>query len=279
LFPEIFIYMVEAGELGGVLDEVLERLADHLEREHELYEKLKSALIYPLTVLVFSLITLTVMLTFILPRIIEVLLVMGISLPLPTKIVMAVSEFFSRFWYLSPLILVVPVLLLKQIKSNPGGRRILDSLILKTPIFGLVYTKIITARFCRTLGTLLKGGVTITQALQVVQKSTGNLVVADAVGVALERVQSGSELSAPLGECGVFPPLAARMMAVGEQTGCLDKMMEKVGLHYDKEVGILVGRLSSIMEPILIVFLGGIVGFIILAVMLPMMSSVVGGFS
>lgn len=279
LFPEIFVYMVEAGELGGMLDQVLERLADHLEREHEIFEKIKSALTYPITVLVFSLLTLSIMLTFIMPKIIEVLIGMGVPLPLPTRMVMAASDIFVKLWYLIPVLALALVLLLRQIKAKTNGRWLLDSITLKVPVLGQVFRKIIVARFCRTLGTLLKGGVPITQALEVVQKSTGNLVIARAVTVALDMVRNGHELSRPLGECGVFPPLASRMIAVGEQTGSLDIMMERIGVHYDKEVGIMVSRLSSLIEPLLIVFLGAIVGFIILAVMLPMMSSVVGGFN
>lgn len=278
VFPEIFIFMVEAGELGGVLDQVLQRLAEHLEREHEIKERVKAALTYPAMVLSFSLLALVIMLTFILPKIIDVLLAMAVPLPLPTRIVMSVSEFMSQRFYLLPLLLL-PVILFKLCKTRYKTRFLLDSLALKLPVFSKIYRKIIVARFCRTLGILLKGGVPITQALEVCKKSAGNLVLAAVVARAQDSVGSGSQLSEPIASCSLFPPLASRMIAVGEQTGALDTLLERVGQHFEKEVGISVSKLSSLIEPLLIIFLGAIVGFIVLAVMLPMMGSVVGGFN
>lgn len=279
IFPEIFIYMVEAGELGGVLDEVLERLAEHLEREHEVNEKVKSAMTYPLIVLGFSLLALSFLLTFVLPKIINVIQDMGVPLPLPTRVVMAVSSTFLTYWYLIPFIIFFAFLLYKRIKSSPKGRETLDKLAIKAPIFGPIYTKIIIARFCRTLGTLLKGGVPIIQSLEVVKKSVGNTIITRAVTNAQESVRNGQELSKPIEACAIFPPMVIKMITVGEETGSLDTLLERVGVYYDKEVSIVVGRLSSIIEPVLIVFLGGIVGFIILSVMLPMMSTMVNGIN
>lgn len=277
IFPEIFVYMVEAGELGGVLDEVLERLADHLEREHEVNEKIKSAMTYPLVVLGFSMLALSFLLTFVLPKIISVIEGMGVPLPLPTRVVMAVSSTFLNYWYLIPFIVLLVSLGYKRIKSSPKGRETLDKLAIKAPIFGPIYTKIIIARFCRTLGTLLKGGVPIIQSLEVVKKSVGNVIITRAVTSAQESVRNGQELSKPIEACGVFPPMVIKMITVGEETGALDTLLERVGIFYDKEVSIVVGRLSSIIEPVLIVFLGGIVGFIILSVMMPMMSTMMEG--
>ncbi|AEF95020.1 Type II secretion system F domain protein [Desulfotomaculum nigrificans CO-1-SRB] len=279
IFPEIFIYMVEAGELGGVLDEVMERLADHLEREHDVNEKIKSALTYPLVVLIFSMLALSFLLTFVLPKIINVIQGMGVPLPLPTRIVMAVSGVFINFWFLIPFIIFLLFFGFKYIASKPKGQETLDIISIKAPIFGSIYQKIIVARFCRTLGTLLKGGVPIIQALEVVKKSVNNVIISRAVTKAQERVRNGQELSKPIEECGLFPPMVIKMIAVGEETGSLDILLERVGIFYDKEVGILVGRLSSVIEPLLIVLLGGIVGFIILAVMLPMISSMMKGLS
>jgi len=279
IFPEIFIYMVEAGELGGVLDEVLERLADHLEREHDVNEKIKSAMTYPLVVLIFSMLALAFLLTFVLPKIINVIQGMGVPLPLPTRIVMAVSGAFINFWFLIPFIIFLLVFGFKYIASKPKGQETLDIISIKAPIFGSIYQKIIVARFCRTLGTLLKGGVPIIQALEVVKKSVSNVIISRAVTKAQESVRNGQELSKPIEECGLFPPMVIKMIAVGEETGSLDILLERVGIFYDKEVGIVVGRLSSVIEPLLIVLLGGIVGFIILAVMLPIISSMMKGLS
>ncbi|AEG61321.1 type II secretion system F family protein [Desulforamulus ruminis] len=277
IFPEVFVFMVRAGELGGVLDEVLERVAEQLEREHDLNEKIKSAMTYPAVVLIFALVALVFLMTFVLPRIIAVIADMGVPLPLPTRAVMVVSGLLTHYWYLLPGLFLCLLLGYKYFRSTPWGRERMDSALLKIPLFGPVYRKVIIARFCRTLGTLLEGGVPIIQALEVVKKSSGNIIVEKAFSKAQESVQDGRELSKPLEECRIFPPMVTRMIAVGEETGALDDLLERIGIYYDKEVSIVVGRLSSVIEPLLIVFLGCIVGFIILAVMLPMISSMSQG--
>jgi type IV pilus assembly protein PilC len=279
IFPEIFISMVEAGELGGVLDEVLNRLSEHLEREHEIKEKVKSAMTYPVMVIAFALVAVLVLMTFVLPKLINVIIGMGVPLPLPTRILMAVSNWSVQYWYLIPVLIFIIGISLKSIKANPRGRELLDKLTLKVPIFGGIIKKVIITRFCRTLGTLLKGGVPIIHALEVVKKASGNSMISAAVTEAQERVRNGEELSKPLESCGVFPPMVTKMIAVGEETGALDTLLERVGGYYEKEVNIVVGRLSSILEPVLIVFLGVVIGFIILSVMLPMISSMTKGLS
>lgn len=277
VFPEIFISMVQAGEVGGVLDEVLESLAGHFEREHEVREKVKSALTYPTMVLGFAVVILTFVLIFVLPPIINTIQNLGVPLPLPTRVVMGVSHLVGHYWYLLPLFPLAAVFGFQRLRVSPRGREVWDRLILRMPIFGPVLKKIIIARFARTLGTLLRGGVPIIQALEVVKKTVGNRVVAAGIAGAQESVREGQGLAGPLEESGIFPPLVIRMVAVGEETGSLDALLNRIGAFYDQEVNITVGRLSSALEPVLIVFLGGIVGFIVLSVLLPMFTSMMQG--
>ncbi|WP_243174895.1 type II secretion system F family protein [Desulfofundulus sp. TPOSR] len=277
VFPEIFISMVEAGEVGGVLDEVLESLAGHFEREHEVREKVKSALTYPTMVLGFAVVILTFVLTFVLPPIINTIQNLGVPLPLPTRVVMGASRLVGRYWYILPLFPLAAAFGFQRLRASPRGREMWDRLVLKMPVFGPVLKKIIIARFARTLAAMLKGGVPIIQALEVVKKTAGNQVVAAGVARAQESVREGQGLAGPLEESGIFPPLVIRMIAVGEETGSLDALLVRIGAFYDQEVNITVGRLSSVLEPVLIVFLGGIVGFIVLSVLLPMFTSMMQG--
>ncbi|WP_027719302.1 type II secretion system F family protein [Desulfovirgula thermocuniculi] len=276
-FPELFVSMVEAGEVGGVLDEVLANLAVHFEREHELREKVKSALTYPSVVLGFAAVILTFMLTFVLPPIIGTIQNLGVPLPLPTRMLMAASDAARRWWFLLPLIAVAGALGLRRVRGSPRGRELWDRVILRLPIFGSLARKIIIARFARTLAALLRSGVAVMQALEVVKRTVGNQVMSRGLDRARESVREGQGLARPLEETGIFPPLVIRMVAVGEETGNLDALLDKVAAFYDQEVNITVGRLSGIIEPVLIVCLGGVVGFIVLSVLLPMFTSIMQG--
>lgn len=277
VFPEIFVYMVEAGEIGGVLDEVLERMARHFEREYEMNEKIKTALTYPKIVVIFSVVAVMFLLSFVLPNIISVVESMGVPLPLPTRMLMALSGGIVSYWYLVLLALPVVWLVGYLFKNSPQGRQIIDTAALRLPIFGPLTQKVIIVRFAHTLGMLIKGGVPIVAALEVVKKSTGNTVVTSAISEAQQVVQEGGVLSMPLAACNVFPPMVIKMISVGEETGNLDELLERTAAFYDQEVNLLVGRLSAMLEPVVIVLLGGIVGFVILAILLPMMQSMTEG--
>ena len=269
VFPRISIHMVEAGELGGVLDEVLERLSLHFERENELNEKIKSAVTYPVLVFSFSILSLFFLLTFIIPKIIEVIVDAGMELPLPTRVVIALSTFCQNYWYIILGVLIIAYFCIKMVTRKERCKIVLDKALLKLPIFGELVIKIIVARFCSTLGTLLRGGVPLVQALDVVKKASGNMIIAKGIAKAQQSVEMGEGLSRTLEQQGAFPIMVTRMMAVGEATGNLDLMLDKAAEYYEQEVDVTISKLSSILEPLLIVGLGIVIGFIILSVMLP----------
>ncbi|MCD5406624.1 MAG: type II secretion system F family protein [Desulfotomaculum sp.] len=271
IFPKLFIHMVEVGELGGVLDEVLEQMAIHFEKEYELSEKIKSAMTYPVVVLSFSVLALIFLLVFVIPAIISVIMDMGMALPLPTRLVMAASILFQNYWYVILGGLASLILLFKYLKGTKKGWIIINKLVLQVPVLGQLTKKVILARFCRTFATLTKGGVPIIQALEVVKKATGNIVFGQAIEKVQDGVERGESLSQPLEQSQVFPIMITKMITVGEETGNLELLLEKAADFYEQEVNIMVSKLSSLLEPVLIIGLGSIVGFIILAVMLPVM--------
>ena len=270
VFPKIFIHMIEAGELGGVLDEVLERLSLHFEKENKLNEKIKSALTYPVLVFSFSILSLLFLLTFIIPKIIEVIVDAGTELPLPTKIVIALSVFCQNYWYIILGMLTITYFFIKLITKKERYQIVFDRIFLKLPIFGELILKIITARFCRMLGTLLRGGVSLLQALDVVKKTSGNIVITKGIERSQQNMEAGEGLSKAMEQQKIFPIMVTKMMEVGEVTGNLDRMLDKAAEYYEQEVDIEVSKLSSTLEPILIVGLGIVIGFIILSVILPM---------
>lgn len=268
-FPALMTNMVEAGEVGGVLDRVLERLALHFEKEHEMRDKIKSAVTYPAVVVSVAVLALLVLVTFVLPAFVNMLYTLEVPLPLPTRLVIGVSSGLRTYWYLLPLVVMALLAALRVAINSPRGRERWDRLVLRLPVFGRLVHKIIIARFCRTLGTLLRGGVPILRALDVVRNVAGNTIVVRAVEEAGVSVREGMGLAGPLARSGVFPPLVIEMVTVGEETGSLDTQLERVAAFYEREVEAVVARLASLIEPVLIVGLGGIVGFIVISVLLP----------
>ncbi len=269
IFPPVMTNMVEAGEVGGVLDRVLERLALHFEREHEMRGKIKSAVTYPAIVVLIAVAVLVVLVTFVLPTFMTMLRELTVPLPLPTRFVMGMSVGFRRYWYCVPLLALALAGGLRAVVSSPRGKEWWDRLLLRLPVFGSLFRKIIIARFCRTLGTLFRGGVPILRALDVVKNVTGNTLVMRAVEEAAESIREGAGLAGPFARSGVFPPMVTRMVAVGEETGALDAMLERVAVFYEREVETAVARLASLLEPFLIVGLGGFIGFIVISILLP----------
>ncbi|WP_366922510.1 type II secretion system F family protein [Metallumcola ferriviriculae] len=274
LFPTLFINLIEVGEMGGVLDEVLEQLAVNYEREHDIREKVKSAMTYPAVVLIIALVAIIFLLTFVLPTFTAMLTDLGAELPLPTKIVIGTSNVLRRFWYLLPLLFIgLPLIFYNAIRQNPG-KMYWHRLLLRVPVAGSLHKLTVISRFCRSLGTLVRGGVPVLQALEVVKKTAGNSVVEAGLSRAQDFIREGQGMVKPLKDTGVFPPMVIQMIQVGEETGTLDDLLERLSVFYDREVDEMVSRLSTIIEPILIVLLGGIVGFIIISIMLPMFSMV-----
>ena len=272
VFSTLYISMVKAGEMGGVLDEVLERLAGFMEKDYSLKKKVKSALTYPVVILVMALGIVFFLVTYILPTFVELFKGMNLKLPLPTKILIAITEGARNPMVVGPAIvlLVVGMVGLGKYINTPVGRKQFDLLKLNVPVFGLLTKKVAISRFCRTLGTLLSSGVPIMQALEIVGKASGNEIIAMTVTKVRESIREGESIASPLGASGLFPPMVTQMVAVGEETGNLDAMLGKIADFYDTEVEYLLASLTSMLEPIMIVGMGGIVGFIVISVFLPL---------
>ena len=272
IFPELFINMMEVGEVGGILNEVLERLADTFEKDHEITEKVKSALTMPGIVLVIAILAVAILMTFVIPTFSTMLTDFGVELPLPTKMVMATSQAFQSYWYLILSAVMALVFGIQRYIRTERGRTQFDQFLLKSPVFGQLITKMIVSRFSRNLATLIRSGVPMIQALDVIKNTVGNKIVSTAVAKAQENIRDGQGLAGPLEQANVFPPMVIQMIEIGEESGALDSLLEKISYFYDKEVDTAVGRLSTMIEPILMVGMGGVVGFIILSIMLPMFS-------
>lgn len=272
VFSTLYTSMVKAGEMGGVLDEVLERLADFMEKDFALKKKVKSALTYPAVILVMALSIVFFLVTYILPTFVELFEGMNLTLPLPTKILITITKAVRNPAYAIPAIagFIFLVIAANRYVATPFGKKQWDLVKLNVPVFGLLNKKVAISRFCRTLGTLLSSGVPIMQALEIVGKASGNEIVAMTVSKVRESIREGESIAAPMGASGMFPPMVTQMVAVGEETGNLDAMLSKIADFYDTEVDYLLSSLTSMLEPIMIVAMGGIVGFIVISVFLPL---------
>ena len=272
IFPGIFVSMMEAGELGGAMEEVLERLATQFEKDAEIKAKVKSAMTYPTVIIGIAIIAIAVILAFVLPAFTVMLKDMNAELPLPTIIVIGLSDFLRDYWYMMIPLLVGVFFCFRQYTRTAKGRRVYDKMMLSMPVFGILIRKMIVARVNRTLSSLLRSGVPLLQALVIVRNIAGNQIVAEAILSAEASVRGGEGLAKPLEKSKVFPPMVTKMIAIGEDTGALDTLLDKVAQFYEREVDTMVAKLSSILEPVLIVFIGVTVGGILMSVYLPMFS-------
>ncbi|HXE72276.1 MAG TPA: type II secretion system F family protein [Candidatus Nitrosotenuis sp.] len=272
VFSNLYISMVKAGEMGGVLDEVLERLAGFMEKDFSLKKKVKSALTYPVVILIMAMGIVFFLVTYILPTFVQLFEGMNLQLPLPTRILIGITKGARQPLIVIPAlaVVVVAVVAVNRYIQTPIGRKQYDLLKLNIPVFGLLNKKVAISRFCRTLGTLLSSGVPIMQALEIVGKASGNEIIAMTVGKIRESIREGESIASPLGASGMFPPMVTQMVAVGEETGNLDAMLSKISDFYDTEVEYLLASLTSMLEPIMIVGMGAIVGFIVISVFLPL---------
>ena len=269
IFPRIYSSMVKSGEVGGVLDETLERLALTLEAQVELRSQVKSAMMYPVAVFGLVIFIVIAMLLFVVPMFESMFADFGAELPLPTRMLMALSTIFVTYWYLAMGSTVALIVGFRRWISTDKGRSRFDALKLKMPIFGNLVHKTALARFSHTLAALTRTGVPILMAMDIVAETSGNAVVARAVMSVQASVKEGESIAEPLSNHPVFPPMVVQMMAVGEETGALDTMLEKVGDFYDREVKTMVEGLTSLIEPLLVVILGMTVGGMLLALYLP----------
>jgi type IV pilus assembly protein PilC len=278
-FDRLFCNMVEAGEMGGILDDVLKRLAEYMEKALRLRRKVKGALTYPIIVLAISALVIGVILIFVIPVFEQMFADFGGALPAPTQMVVNLSNFVKSYFLLIIGVMVAMVFLFRKYYKTEKGRRVVDRLILKSPVFGPLLKKVAVAKLTRTLGTLIDSGVPILETLSVAAGTAGNKIVEEVIYNVRSSISEGRTIAQPLGESGVFPNMVVQMISVGETTGALDQMLNKIADFYDEEVETAVDALTSMIEPFMIVFLGGTVGSIIIAMYLPIftMAGVVSG--
>ena len=270
VFDELFTNMIAAGEAGGILDTILKRLATYIEKSVKLTAQVKGAMVYPVAVLAIAGIVITVILWKVIPTFAAMFAGLNAELPLPTRFVIFLSNWLVRLMPFLVIGGVLGVFAFKRYYATHGGRRVVDKIVLKAPIIGVLIQKIAVARFCRTLSTLISSGVPILDGLEITAKTAGNAIVEDGIMAVRKGVESGLTLAQPLKETGVFPSMVVQMIGVGEQTGALDNMLAKIADFYEEEVDQAVANLLTLMEPVMILFLGGTVGGIIIAMYLPL---------
>ncbi|MEK7469185.1 MAG: type II secretion system F family protein [Planctomycetota bacterium] len=271
-FDRLYVNMVKAGEAGGVLDTILQRLAVYMEKAAALKRKIIGASIYPAAVISIAVLIVSGILIWVIPQFKVVFDDLGAELPIPTMILMKLSDFLVAFWWLLPGVPFALYMSYKMTVKNKGGRIALDKFKLHMPLFGDIIKKSTISRFCRTLGTLIASGVPILEALSIVKNAVGNEVIANAVQVVHDSIREGESIAEPLAQTKVFDDIVINMIDVGEETGELDKMLIKVADNYDDEVDAAVGALMSIMEPMMIIGMGLTIGFIVVALFLPLVS-------
>lgn len=273
-FSELYVNMVAAGEAGGILDTILMRLAVFMEKNDALVRKVKGAMIYPGVIMSVAAIAITVLLVFVIPTFQSMFESAHIPLPLPTRIVIGLSHALKTYWYVLVLAIVTSAFLLRRYYATPDGKLVIDRLMLKAPVLGDVLRKSAVSRFTRTLGTLISSGVSILDGLEITAKTSGNRVIQDAIMESRASIAGGETIAAPLKKSAVFPPMVISMISVGEQTGGLDEMLTKIADFYDEEVDAAVSGLLALMEPVMIVFLGVVVGGMVIAMYLPIFDMV-----
>ena len=273
-FSDLYVNMVAAGEAGGILDTILMRLAVFMEKNDALVRKVKGAMIYPGVIMSVAVIAITVLLVFVIPVFENMFASVNMALPLPTRIVIGLSKFLKSYWWAVGAGLFGLFYLFKQYYATSNGKLAIDKLMLKAPVLGDVLRKSAVSRFTRTLGTLISSGVSILDGLEITAKTAGNRVIQDAIMESRASIAGGETISAPLKKSQVFPPMVISMIAVGEQTGGLDEMLTKIADFYDEEVDAAVSGLLSMMEPMMIVFLGVVVGGMVVSMYLPIFDMV-----
>lgn len=269
IFSRIYIQLVNAGEVGGVLDEVLQRLAENMEKDKEFKAKTKGAMIYPIIVLLAMVVVAFVMMIFVIPKLTEMYKDFDADLPLPTKMLMAVSNFVSKFWYIVIGATVGGIFGVRKWYKTPDGEETIDALMLRIPIFGVLRQKIILTEFARTMSLLLGAGISLLQALEIVTEGVNNVIYRNALKEVVGKVEKGVSLSTALGQYEIFPPILYQMMSVGEETGKLDEVLLKLSNYFESESEQAVKNLTTAMEPMIMIVLGIGVGVMVIAIIMP----------
>lgn len=278
-FDELYVNLVAAGEVGGILDTILNRLAAYIEKALKLKKQVKSAMTYPTTIIGIAVLVISVILIFVIPSFEKMFRDFGGELPMPTQVVIAMSNFIQSYIVLIIGFIVGSISLFKRVYATTKGREQLDALFLKLPVMGVLIRKVAVAKFTRTLGTMISSGVPILDGLEIVAKTAGNKVVEKAVYNVRQSISEGKTIAEPMEKSGVFPSMVCQMIAVGEQSGAIDTMLNKIADFYDDEVDDAVGNLTAMMEPLLMLFLGVTVGGLVIAMYLPIfkLAGAVGG--
>jgi type IV pilus assembly protein PilC len=269
-FNNLYVNMVAAGEAGGILDTILQRLSVYIEKAVKLSSQVKAALIYPVAVIVIACIVVAVILLKVIPTFAALFTSLGAELPFPTRVVIAASNFLARYFIFFIIGIAAAIFGFRRYYATYRGRRVVDGIILKIPVLGPIMRKIAVARFCRTLATLTSSGVPILEALDITARTSGNAIIEDAIQDVRKSVEGGKTIVEPLRDSGVFPNMVVQMIGVGEQTGALDQMLNKIGDFYEDEVDTAVAGLVKLLEPVMIFILGVIIGGIVIAMYLPM---------
>ena len=278
IFDDLFVNLIAAGEAGGILDVILERLSAYMEKAMKLKARVKGAMTYPISVLVISFSVVALLLLKVIPVFKTMFESMGGQLPGPTAFLIDASNFTKNYFLYIIAILVIIFVAFKRFYKTDKGRLIVDSLVLKAPIFGDLLKKVAVAKFSRTLSTMMSSGVPIMEGLAIVSRTSGNVVVENALLKTRQSIAEGRTIAEPLAETGIFPPMVIQMISVGEATGALDSMLSKIATFYDDEIDVAVDNMTALLEPVMMVFLGGVVGGMIIAMYLPIfkLASVVG---
>ncbi|MCI0356019.1 MAG: type II secretion system F family protein, partial [Acidobacteria bacterium] len=274
VFDDLKTNMIEAGETGGILDTILQRLASYVEKEVKLKAAVKSALVYPVSVISIAILVVAGLMIFVVPIFANLFAGLGVDLPAPTRFVMGLSKFMGRFWWLFLVIGGGVFFAIRQIRKDPKGRYLTDKFMLNLPVLGDVLRKIAVARFTRTLGTLITSGVPILEGLSITARTSGNAVLEEALLKVRKAIEEGRTIVDPLKECGVFPNMVTQMIGVGEATGAMDAMLQKIADFYEDEVDTATKNLLTLLEPLLIAFLGVAVGGIVISLYLPLFSMI-----
>jgi len=271
LFSELYVNMVKAGEATGQVDIVLKRLADFLQRQRALQRKVVSALTYPMLMIAIGILVVSILMTVVVPKITEMLTDTGQTMPLPTRILILISDGFKDYWIVLPLGIAAVSVIYNRIYKTKSGELAIDRLKLRIPIVGELLRKSAVARFTRTLSTLLSSGVPAVRSLEIVQTVVGNRIVADATDHIRVRILEGTDIATPLKATGAFPSVVGYMVAVGEQSGQLEEMLDRIADAYDEEIEVVTERITTVLEPIMIIFLAAVVGYIVWSIVLPIL--------
>ncbi|MGI9104149.1 MAG: type II secretion system F family protein [Terriglobales bacterium] len=274
IFDDLTTNMIEAGETGGILDTILQRISQYVEKAVKLRSAVKSALIYPVSVISIAVVIVGALLKFVVPIFANLFVGLGVDLPAPTRFVMNLSYFVSNFWWVVAVVLIALVVGVKQMRKHPKGRYLFDNMLLHLPVFGMVLRKIAVARFTRTLGTLITSGVPILEGLSITARTSGNAVLETALMKVRKAIEEGRTIVDPLKECGVFPNMVTQMIGVGEATGAMDAMLQKIADFYEDEVDAATKDMLTLLEPIMIAFLGVAVGGIVISLYMPLFSMI-----